>query len=126
MTINFLWVALGSAMGGMARYGVGLLINSYWKDSFPLATFIINVVGSFIIGVLASMLTNMQPESTQSTMRLILMVGVCGGFTTFSSFSLETLDLLRSGQTGIALTYIALSVALCVGATAIGYTLFKN
>ncbi len=125
MVMNFFWVALGSAIGGTARYGTGLLVNSTWQGSFPLATFIINVIGSLIIGVLANWLTEL-PEPAQNTYKLLLMVGVCGGFTTFSSFSLETLNLLRSGQTGVALGYIAASVLLCVAATAIGYGLIKH
>lgn len=125
MFMNFIWVALGSAIGGTARYGTGLMINSSWQVSFPLATCTINIIGSFIIGVLASWLSTM-PEADQQTYKLLLMVGVCGGFTTFSSFSLETLNLLRSGQTGVALGYIAASVLLCVAATAIGYSIIKH
>ncbi len=125
MLMNFLLVALGSAVGGCLRYAAGLLINANWREAFPLSTFTINVIGSFVIGLLANWLSDAS-DTTQNTYKLLLMVGLCGGFTTFSSFSLETLNLLRDGQTGVALTYIAASVVLCVVATAIGYSLIKH
>ncbi|MBY0429296.1 MAG: fluoride efflux transporter CrcB, partial [Alphaproteobacteria bacterium] len=112
--------------GGCARYGAGLLINANWRDAFPLGTFTINVIGSFLIGALASWLSDTAPDATQNAFKLLLMVGLCGGFTTFSSFSLETLNLLRNGQTTIALGYIAASVVLCVVATAIGYSFSRS
>ena len=126
MLMNFLLVGMGSAIGGCARYGAGLLINANWRDAFPLGTFAINVMGSFAIGVLASWLSEASADAPENTYKLLFMVGLCGGFTTFSSFSMETLNLLRSGQTAIALGYIASSVVLCVVATAIGYSLIKH
>lgn len=123
MLMNYLLVAIGSAIGGMARYGTAQAVNSVWKEPFPLAIFLINVIGSFAIGSFAHWLTNTQDEAMQNNIKLILMIGVCGGYTTFSTFSLETLSLLKSGQTLIALSYIAASVVLCVGATALGYKL---
>lgn len=126
MLMNFFLVALGSAVGGCARYGAGLLINANWRDAFPLSTFIVNVVGSFAIGALVGWLSDTAMGPTQNTYKLLLVVGLCGGFTTFSSFSIETLNLLRSGQTTVALGYIAASVVLCLAATAIGYSLLKH
>ncbi len=123
MLMNYALVAIGSAIGGMARYGTAQAINSVWKEPFPLAICTINVIGSFAIGVFAHWLLNTQDEGLQNNIKLILMIGVCGGYTTFSTFSLETLSLLKSGQTLVALAYIAASVALCVGAAALGYKL---
>ena len=126
MFLNFFLVALGSTVGGCARYGLSLIINAHWRDAFPFSTFIINVLGSFIIGALAAWLSDAAPNSSEHDYKLLLMVGLCGGFTTFSSFSLETLNLLRSGQATTALGYITASVVVCVVATAIGYSLIKH
>lgn len=123
MLMNYLLVAIGSAIGGMARYGTAQAVNSVWKEPFPLAIFLINVIGSFAIGAFAHWLTNTEDPNMQNNIKLILMIGICGGYTTFSTFSLETLSLLKSGQTLTALAYIAASVALCIGAAALGYKL---
>lgn len=109
-----LYVALGSALGGVARYGVGLIALRLWGDSFPWGTLAINVLGSFVIGVFAAV-----PASPN--LRVFVMVGICGGFTTFSSFSLQTFSLARDGTWGGALANIVLSVALCLVAVGLGY-----
>jgi CrcB protein len=119
---EFLLVALGGAVGSMARYGVGLAAKG-WHQTFPIGTFIVNVVGSLMIGLVAGWLSGTQSQDFHHQMRLLLAVGLCGGFTTFSSFSLETLTLLRGGQATMTLIYIAASVLLCLAATAIGYAL---
>jgi len=122
MLFDFLLVAAGGAVGSMARYGAGLATQG-WHHSFPLGTFIVNIVGSLVIGLVAGWIAADAHPETHHQMRLLLAVGLCGGFTTFSSFSLETFTLLRGGQGMVALGYIALSVLLCLGATAIGYAL---
>jgi CrcB protein len=122
MVVDFLIVAAGGAVGSMARYGVGVATQG-WHNSFPLGTFIVNVVGSLVIGLVAGWLATNQNVEAHHQLRLLLAVGLCGGFTTFSSFSLETLTLLRGGQGMVALGYIALSVLVCLGATALGYAL---
>jgi CrcB protein len=119
---DFLLVALGGALGSVARYGVSLL-TAGWHHSFPVATFAVNVSGSLIIGAAAGWLGSDPHPEFHHQARLLLAIGLCGGFTTFSSFSLETLTLLRGGQVTTALSYIALSVLLCLGATALGYAL---
>jgi CrcB protein len=122
MWLDFLLVAAGGAAGSVARYGVNVATQG-WHNSFPLGTFIVNIAGSLVIGLIVGWLSSdAQPEFHHQA-RLLLAVGLCGGFTTFSSFSLETLTLLRGGQAGMALSYIALSVLLCLGATAAGYAL---
>jgi CrcB protein len=118
--VNYLIVGLGSALGGMSRYGLGLLAARLWGEAFPWGTLLINVLGSFVIGWMgaATAPTGIWPGSP--TLRLLIMVGVCGGFTTFSSFSLQTLLLAREGQPVWALGNILLSVALCLGSVALG------
>lgn len=91
MILQVLAVALGSALGGVARYSVGLVTNPAGR--FPLATLLVNGIGSTLIGVLAGLLP---PESVR--LRLFLMTGFCGGFTTFSAFALESNELAGSGD----------------------------
>ena len=121
----YLWVALGSAIGGAGRYGCNNLVSSVTGDAFPWGTITVNVVGSLVIGFLASI----DPFPGRSWLpgpeaRAFLMVGVCGGYTTFSAFSLQTLDLMRQGQWLEALGNIALSVILCVLAVWLGHLLY--
>jgi len=119
-----LLVAAGGAFGSVARYWASVLV--VWLlggESFPWATLAINVLGSFVIGVLAGVTGPEGRLAGDATTRLLLMVGLCGGFTTFSSFSLQTLVLLRSGEMVSALLNIAASVLLCLLATAAGLAL---
>jgi fluoride exporter len=121
----FTWlvVALGSALGGVARYGVGLLVARAVGQAFPWGTLLINVVGSFIIGLYGALTLADGPMPASFDARAFVMVGFCGGFTTFSSFSLQTVDLLQAGETMSAALYIAASVALCLAGTFFGYWL---
>ncbi len=106
---GLLWVGVGGALGAMARYSLGLLFAA---QSFPWATLTINVVGSFIIGAVWS-LCGEQNWFLQWG-KSFLIVGLLGGFTTFSAFSLETLQLLNSGRLAAAGGYIMASVGLCL------------
>src|SRR5918993_1691073 len=107
MIRNFLLVGLGGALGSMFRYGTGLLIGTRY---FPLATFLINVTGSFLIGlVMAYSLANQQ---FNEHWKLFLATGICGGFTTFSTFSLENLQLLQQGKWIMFILYTIGSVLL--------------
>ncbi len=110
---NYLWVALGSALGGMARFYIGSHMGP--MQYFPWATFMINALGSFVIGY-ASHWSHIGP------VRFLVMVGLCGGFTTFSSFSLENLTLLREGEVARAAAYIGGSVIVCLAAVWIGFS----
>jgi CrcB protein len=120
-TLTYLLVALGGAIGSVARAWVGVTAVRLVGASFPWGTMVINVVGSLVIGLVAA--TALSPTRTLFTqeVRVFLMVGFCGGFTTFSSFSLQTFELLREGRPAAALANVALSVVLCVVATAAGY-----
>ena len=121
----FTWIviALGSAIGGVSRYGVGLLAARLWGQSFPVGTLMINVAGSFIIGLYGALTLADGPMPASSDMRAFVMIGFCGGFTTFSSFSLQTLELFHAGETLAAALYVLLSNALCLAAVFLGYWL---
>ena len=109
MIKNLLLVGLGGGIGSMLRFGTALLINN---KLFPYATFAVNIIGSFIIGVVFAL-----------SRKLFFAAGICGGFTTFSAFSLENMGLLQSGKYVIALTYIIASVVLGIVAAFLGYQL---
>jgi len=110
------WIALGSATGGVARVWMGGLITTLVVSPFPWATLAINVLGSLLIG-----LGSVWIES--STVRFLGIAGFCGGFTTFSTFSMEAWLLLRKGAWSNACLYMAASVALCVAAVMAGAAL---
>ena len=114
-------LALGGALGTLARYALSLAALPI-SQSLPWGTILINVVGSFLIGGFGTLTLAHDRFPLSEDARLFVMVGVCGGFTTFSSFSLQTLDLLRSGASGRALVNVGLSVMLCVAAVALGHT----
>lgn len=114
----WLWVALGGALGSAARYGVGLATAGIGAGRWPVATFLVNLAGCFAIGLLAAALERHVPRD--EGLRAFLVVGVLGGFTTFSAFGLETLVLLRRGDWLIAGAYAAGSVFAGVAAAALG------
>ncbi len=123
--IAYLWVAIGGALGSMARYFIGGLISEKTGGSFPWGTLVVNVTGSFIIGILGALTVpegKMAPQ-TRALATQLLITGVCGGYTTFSSFSLQTLNLLRDGEWLYAAGNVLLSVILCMIAVWIGYVL---
>lgn len=115
-----LMVMLGGALGSLARY-----LLSVWaapiSGSLPWGTIGINIAGSFIIGFFGTLTLAAGRFPVSDNLRLLVMVGICGGFTTFSSFSLQTLDLLRAGAVTRAALNVALSVLLCVAAVALGH-----
>jgi CrcB protein len=119
MLIAFL-VALGGAIGSVARYGIAVWAAPISR-SLPWATILINIAGSFAIGCFGTLTLAHGRYPVPEPARIFFMVGVCGGFTTFSSFSLQTLDLLRAGAAARALLNIGLSVLLCLAAVALGH-----
>ena len=110
----FLAVGLGGALGAMGRYGISLLPL---KSAFPWLTLLTNVLGALVIGVVVGVTAD---NAASPNTVLFWKTGVCGGFTTFSTFSLETLRLLEGGQTGAGLLYAGASVVLCVAGVYIG------
>jgi CrcB protein len=115
--LNYLMVAIGGALGSMARLWVSTLVTDRVTETFPLGTLIVNITGSFIIGLLAGMFRS----GASSSARAFLMTGICGGYTTFSSFSLQNLQLLQSGNYYYAGLNTALSLLLCMVGVWVGY-----
>jgi fluoride exporter len=120
MIKHFLWVGLGGMLGSMLRYAATLLIKPL---SFPIATFTVNIAGSFIIGLVLG--TALKSQSFDANWRLFLATGICGGFTTFSAFTAEGVQLLHQQRYSVFFLYFALSIILGLGATWIGMTLTK-
>jgi CrcB protein len=115
-----LYVALGGALGSACRYGLMQAITRLGGLTlFPYGTFAVNVLGSFIMGVWIASMANLLPEKAKD-LHLLLAVGVLGGFTTFSTFSLDVYSLLQSGVYGQAMLYIVASVVVSVLALAAG------
>lgn len=117
---TILAIALAGALGSVARYLLGRLVQQSAHVAFPVGTLLVNVAGCLIIGLLARHFLN---DETQPVLQASLVVGFCGGFTTFSAFSLETLGLIQAGNWPKALAYVLASVLLCLGGTAAGYQL---
>ncbi len=113
-------VMIGGAIGSLARYVISVLALPI-SGSLPWGTILINIVGSFVIGLFGTLTLADGRYPASESARLFVMIGLCGGFTTFSSFSLQTLDLLRNGAVVRASANIAASVILCVGAVAVGH-----
>ncbi|HYP63636.1 MAG TPA: fluoride efflux transporter CrcB [Acidocella sp.] len=117
----YLWVALGGALGSVARYALGNAMTLAVGAEFPWGTLLINVLGSFIISFFGVLTTSGARFPLPFEARVFVTVGICGGFTTFSSFSLQTVELARAGYAGRAALYVALSAALCIIACMLGY-----
>jgi fluoride exporter len=128
MNIAYLWVAIGGALGSVSRFWLNGFISAKFGESaqiFPLGTLIVNVSGSFLIGIFAALAIpegRMDSQSRAFTTQF-LMIGICGGYTTFSSFSLQTLNLLRDREWLYAAGNVILSVVLCMIAVWLGYLL---
>lgn len=119
--MTYIWIAVGSALGGVLRYGCSGLAARLIGETFPWGTLIVNVTGSFVIGVFFTLTGPDGRLLAGTTARQFVMVGLCGGFTTFSSFSLQTLSLLRDGEILYAGANIAASVLLCMLAVWLGH-----
>jgi CrcB protein len=123
--LAYLWIALGGALGSVARFWCNGLVSEKLGPTFPWGTLIVNIVGSFIIGVLgaaASPEGRLNPQ-TRAFATQFFMIGICGGYTTFSSFSLQTLNLLREREWLYAGGNAFLSVVLCMIAVWLGWLL---
>ena len=125
MNLAYLWVAIGGALGSVGRYWLNGLISIRFGETFPWGTLLVNVSGSFLIGVLGALAV---PEGrldspSRTFVTQFLMIGVCGGYTTFSSFSLQTLNLLRDREWLYAGGNVLLSVVLCMIGVWLGWVL---
>lgn len=121
MIKDFLWVGMGAALGAMGRLGINLL----FKDSIiPYNTLFVNIIGSFALGILFAY--SLRAGGLSTATKLFIGTGICGGFTTFSAFSLENMGLLQAGKVSSAFIYISISVFLGIGASFLGYKLFQQ
>jgi CrcB protein len=120
---RYLLVALGGAIGTVARYWLSGAVAQLVGETFPWGTLLINVTGSFVIGFFAAFTGPDGRVFVGATGRQFVMTGICGGYTTFSAFSLQTLNLLNDGKYAYASGYIVASVVLCLLAVWIGAVL---
>ncbi len=116
MIKNLLLVGLGGGIGSMLRYAAGMFTSTKY---FPYATLTVNIIGSFIIGIVFAI--SIKDETFANNWKLFLATGLCGGFTTFSAFSLENMELLQNGKVGMAIIYSGLSILLGIAAAFLGY-----
>jgi fluoride exporter len=118
---TWLAVAAGGALGSIARFWLAAAMIALTGSRFPWGTLLINVLGSFVIGLIAALTLTPARMSLHPDLRSFLMVGVCGGFTTFSAFNLQTLELLQSGDAWPAVAYVLGSVVLCLAGVWCGW-----
>lgn len=119
--MNYLLVALGGGLGSMCRYGIGNLLARY-SFTFPWSTLLVNLLASAILGFLTGFSLR---GDLSAPYRVLFMAGFCGGFSTFSTFSAETMYLIQDGKMGMALLNVLLSVGLCLGAVYFGYWVIR-
>jgi CrcB protein len=119
--LNYLWVGVGGALGSIARFWVSGFVARHFGETFPFGTLIVNVTGSFLIGFFATLTDTEGRWLVAPGFRTFFMAGVCGGHTTFSSFSLQTLNLARDGEWFHAGANAALSFVLCLAAVWLGH-----
>lgn len=118
--MSFLFVGLGGALGAMLRYSISLIPS---KMTFPILTLITNVIGALAIGIIVSLAIK---YNLNDNLILFLKTGVCGGFTTFSTFSLEAYNLIKDKKIGMGVSYCLLSLLLCLIAVTIGSNIIKT
>ncbi len=121
MLSTLIQVAVGGAIGALARYLTGIAAIRIMGHGFPWGTLTVNVVGSFLMGILVVLLAHFGNRSSP-----FLLTGVLGGFTTFSAFSLDALTMFERGQTGVAGAYVAASVVLSLGAIVAGVLIARG
>jgi CrcB protein len=120
---RYAWIGTGSALGGMGRYWLSGLVAQRFGETFPWGTMFVNVTGCFAIGFFATITGTEGRLLVPSLVRQFFMIGVCGGYTTFSSFSLQTLNLAREGDLFEASANAALALVLCLAFVWLGHTL---
>ena len=121
--LGFVWVALGGAMGSVTRYGVTIGSSRLFGEGFPSGTLIVNVIGSFAMGLVMALLARKFADNEAA--RLFLTTGFLGGFTTFSAFSLDVFNLMQRGESGVAVIYVLVSVVLSILAVFGGFLVLR-
>ncbi len=124
--LMYILIGIGSGLGGLARYGCSGLAAHFWSEAFPWGTFLVNVAGSFVIGAFNTLTGPDGRIYVNSAGRQFVMTGFCGGYTTFSSFSLQTLDLIRSNEWLMAGGNIVLTMVCCLAAVWAGHIAASN
>lgn len=120
---HIMLVLLGSGTGGVLRYVIGLQLQKI-AGKLPYGTFLVNILGSILIGIFVAFIAK-QTEAS-ATIKLLLVTGFCGGFTTFSAFAFENVELIRAGNYSTAIAYVLLSVALSIAGTFAGIMMIKQ
>jgi len=121
--LTYLWIALGGALGSVTRFWLNGLVSARFGETFPWGTLLINVTGSFAIGFFATLTGPEGRMFAPAGLRQFFMIGICGGYTTFSSFSLQTLNLAEDGEWLHAGGNVLGSVMLCLVAVWLGHVL---
>jgi CrcB protein len=122
----YIWIAVGSALGGMARYWCTGAAARLFGETFPWGTLLINILGSFVIGFFVSLTGPEGRYVVDQNFRMFVTVGLCGGYTTFSAFSLQSMVLMQEGEWLQAGGYIAASVIVCLLAVWLGHLLAQQ
>ena len=123
MILALILVFVGGAIGSMCRFWLSGFVAERFGETFPYGTLIVNLFGSWIIGLAAGWIAHFNDPFWASAAKQLLMVGICGGLTTFSSFSLQTWNLMLSGRWGSAFTNVLVSTILCLALVAVGWDL---
>lgn len=123
MTRTLLLIGIGGALGSILRYLTSVVVSKYFQSAFPWATFTANILGCLIIGIILGLFEKQQ--ITNPDLKFFLITGFCGGYTTFSAFAAENVNLFQSGNSLMAFAYISASVLVSLFAVWVGLTLVK-
>ena len=124
--MNYLWIFLGGGLGSIARFAASGLVARWFGETFPWGTLLVNISGCLAIGLFGTLTAPEGRWMVSSTLRQFFMIGICGGYTTFSSFSLQTMSLAEEGEWARAGANVVASVVLCLAAVWVGHLLAVN